>query len=57
MNRLPASNTGDDGTGRPLSLTLTPEEIFEITGYRRAHAQLRWFKALGSRQSVGPTAR
>jgi Domain of unknown function (DUF4224) len=51
MSRPPASNTSslgvDDVTRQPLSLTLTPEEILEITGYRRAHEQLRWFKAFG----------
>jgi hypothetical protein len=51
MSRPPASNTSslgvDDATRQPRSLTLTPEEILEITGYRRAHEQLRWFKALG----------
>jgi Domain of unknown function (DUF4224) len=41
MNRPPASNS------TRFALTLTPEEILEITGYRRAQEQLRWFKALG----------
>jgi hypothetical protein len=51
MSRPPASNTSsfavDDVTRHSLSLTLTPEEILEITGYRRAHEQLRWFNAFG----------
>jgi Domain of unknown function (DUF4224) len=29
------------------SLTLTTGEIVEITGYRRGHEQLRWFRSLG----------
>ena len=37
----------DDVGTQSGSLTLTPEEIREITGYRRAHEQLAWFKALG----------
>jgi hypothetical protein len=51
MSHLPASNTSslgiDEVTRQSLSLTLTPEEILEITGYRRAHEQLMWFKAFG----------
>lgn len=35
------------GGSRSGSLTLMPEEIVEITGYRRGHEQLRWFRALG----------
>ena len=37
----------DNVTTKSVSLTLTPEEIFEITGYRRGREQLAWFKALG----------
>lgn len=37
----------DDVAAQSVSLTLTPEEIVEITGYRRAHEQLTWFKGLG----------
>jgi hypothetical protein len=37
----------DDVGTQSGSLTLTPEEIVEITGYRRAHEQLTWFKGLG----------
>jgi len=28
-------------------ITLTPEELVEITGYQRAAEQLKWFRALG----------
>jgi hypothetical protein len=28
-------------------LTLTPEELVEITGYTRGAEQLKWFRALG----------
>jgi hypothetical protein len=28
-------------------ITLTPEELLEITGYQRAAEQLKWFRALG----------
>ena len=30
-----------------LPLTLTPEEMYDITGYTRAAEQLRWFEELG----------
>ncbi len=36
-----------DAAVQSVSLTLTPEEIVEITGYRRAHEQITWFKGLG----------
>ena len=29
------------------SLTLSEEELFEITGYRRGHEQLQWLKQYG----------
>jgi hypothetical protein len=48
LSTAKASRSAEDGvTVQPASLTLSPEEILEITGYRRAHEQLRWFKALG----------
>jgi hypothetical protein len=28
-------------------ITLTPEELVEITGYQRSAEQLKWFRALG----------
>lgn len=28
-------------------ITLTPEELVQITGYQRAAEQLKWFHALG----------
>jgi hypothetical protein len=28
-------------------ITLTAEELVEVTGYQRAAEQLKWFKALG----------
>jgi Domain of unknown function (DUF4224) len=41
------SRAAGSGRSRSASLTLTPEEIVEITGYRRGHEQLRWFRSLG----------
>lgn len=28
-------------------ITLTPEELVQITGYQRSAEQLKWFRALG----------
>lgn len=42
-----SSSARRDAAAQPASMTLTPEEIVEITGYRRAHEQLTWFKGLG----------
>jgi Domain of unknown function (DUF4224) len=33
--------------GRAVSLTLTAEELVEITGYTRSFEQLKWFRGLG----------
>ncbi len=30
-----------------MTICLTPDELFEVTGYRRAHEQLEYFRALG----------
>lgn len=41
------SRATGERTPRPESVTLTPAEIVEITGYRRGHEQLGWFRSLG----------
>lgn len=30
-----------------MTLCLTPDELLEVTGYRRGHEQLAYFRALG----------
>lgn len=48
-NALPIERDRDaaGSTLPPVRLTLTEEEIVEITGYRRGYEQLAFFKSLG----------
>lgn len=40
-----------------MSLTLTPEELQELTGYKRGAEQCRWLKANGFKFRIDRTRR